>query len=1601
MALKRDDEDSGVDSGGWSAESAAAHPYREAAGAPRVTAPLAETADLESHVSMTRTEMSVERPLADVEMLQGGSTIKHYEILRPLGRGGMGTVFLARDTKLGRLVAVKVLLKHNNLNAQRFLAEARATARCKHENIVVIHEVDEIGGCPYMVLEHLEGRTLREWLDERARPELEPPAFDAEAPSERVSAGLAVELMLPVVRALACAHASGIVHRDLKPANIVLTDAGTIKVLDFGIAKRLDAGELSAIATPSEPIARGELTQPGTLLGTLPYMAPEQWRNEEVDARTDLWAVGILLFRLVAGSHPLAPIVSTLQLAQISERDVPMPSVLGRCPDLGPLAAVIDRCLKKPRAERYASADELLAALEALSPARRALALADDESPFAGLSAFQEADAGRFYGREREVAAALRRLRSQPLVAVTGPSGAGKSSFVRAGVIPALKRAHEHAEVFVVRPGRYPIAALAEVLAQLAAAEGEPPMSTGEVVEATGAGALPGASDTERVAAVLRVQPGLFGARLRERCRRRGGGARRVVLFVDQFEELYTLGAAPAERAAFVACLESAADDASSPLRVIVSLRSDFLDRSAEDRHFANELARGLILLPPMGPEGLGEALTRPVEAAGYRFETDDMARGMLEALAHTRSPLPLLQFTASKLWEARDRGRKLLTRESYEQIGGVAGALSAHADAVFAGLAPREQWLCRAILLRLVTPERTRAVVSLGELQTLSREGNALGQVIHRLADARLLLVEPSGGREGTTVELVHESLIERWPALRQWLDESEQDAQFLARLRATAQQWEASGEAEGLLWRDRPAEEARAWLGRHRGDQRAGAPAGLSGREERYLQAVVALAGRARRLRRAAAAGVFATLGAIALVVSLLALRAGREAERASREAERARAEATRADLEASIARNATRMAAARELQPVDPTAALALLRDVEPPGLPREWADQAFLALHGGVSNYVFTQPDVVRAAAFSPDGKQIVTASGDKLARVWNADGSGKPLVLRGHDDGLFSAAFSPDGRQIVTGARDKTARVWSADGAGTPLVLRGHEQGVFKAAWSPDGKRVATASLDKTARVFRADGQGEPLVLRGHDDGVYSIAWSPDGKRVATASKDKTVRLWNADGAGTPAVLRGHDDVVYSASFSPDGLFLVSSSGDRTARVWRVDDIVKSTGKAPPPVAVLRGHDNGVYSAAFSPDGKHVVTASWDKTLRVWNADGSGRPLELRGHSDLIYTVLYSPDGRHIVSASNDKTARIWDSEGSGKPLVLRGHGGEVYGVAFSPDGKRVASASNDKTARVWNADGSGDPIVFRGHEGDVNKVTFRPDGKQIVTASSDKTARVWNADGAGKPLVLRGHEGGVRTAAFSPDGGRIATASEDKTVRVWNADGAGNPLILRGHESGLTWASWSPDGRRIVTASLDNTARIWNADGSGEPVVLRGHENAVYSPAFSPDGRRVVTVSKDKTVRVWNADGSGEPLILRGHESQIYSAEFGPDGKHIVTASNDKTVRIWSADGSGAPLIIRGYEAPTTQATFSPDGYRVAVASSDKTVKIWADLVALRGPDDHKLWTATSYCLPAERRVELLHASDDVARADQQVCERRVHEARSAVAMKP
>ncbi|HEX6838563.1 MAG TPA: serine/threonine-protein kinase, partial [Polyangia bacterium] len=305
-----------------------------------------------------------------------GTRIGQYEVIRELGSGGMGTVYLARDLRLGRRVAIKFLQSESQDMTRRFILEARATASCSHENIVIIYEVGHYKGNPFMVLEYLHGS----------------PMSDVAKKDMKLPPARAVELMLPVVRALVCAHEKGLVHRDLKPDNVFVTESGSVKVLDFGIAKVVQGAKSEPSAPVSMPLDIGivesgsdEKTRANAVVGTVKYMSPEQWNiGVDVDHRTDIWSAGIMLFQMLAGRHPLPPDTPPVMIAALKQ---PMTKLRSVAPEIPiDLAEVVDRCLMKRKEERFPDAKALLHALEPFQPGVVARTLQGDTSPYAGLS---------------------------------------------------------------------------------------------------------------------------------------------------------------------------------------------------------------------------------------------------------------------------------------------------------------------------------------------------------------------------------------------------------------------------------------------------------------------------------------------------------------------------------------------------------------------------------------------------------------------------------------------------------------------------------------------------------------------------------------------------------------------------------------------------------------------------------------------------------------------------------------------------------------------------------------------------------------------------------------------------------------------------------------------------------------------------------------------------------------------------------------------------------------------------------------------------------------------------------------------------------------
>jgi WD40 repeat protein/serine/threonine protein kinase len=1228
-------------------------------------------------------------------------------------------------------------------------------------------------------------------------------------------------------------------------------------------------------------------------------------------------------------------------------------------------------------------------------------------SPFRGLNFFDFEDAPIFHGRTKAIGEVLEALDVQvraerPFVLVVGASGSGKSSLVRAGVLPLLTQPETIEGIglwrwSVTRPGAG--GSGGDCFDALAAALLEP-------------SALPVLRDPESPNAVrdlgseLREHSGSFAFRVRdaldhaarerkiqhsrdledrERNLRASGRSdeadlarqqretlelskARLVLVVDQLEELFTTGFSPEVQQNYILALVSLAR--SRRVFILATLRSDFYPSYQEFPDLIELTKPGgkCDLRPPTAYE-IRNMIRLPAEAAGLRFEEnpetgqrlDDALR---DAASVTPESLPLLEHVLSLLYdEQAKRGDDLLRWSDYHELGELKGGLAKHAEAVFGTLRPDEQNAFPLVMRYLVTLGQgekevpNRRTVPYRDFLTLEgtdaeKKGGAKGFV--DLFIKNRLLVADTDPQGEVTVSIVHEALLREWQRVADWLKQNREFLRMRDRLDASLRQWKLmERHGDYLLPPGLPLAEADKLV-----DEFGNS---LNREQHDYIAASIAEQTRKRRLRNRVRNVVtigFAFLAIAAGVFAWVAKRQKHEAERVTARLHEQLREASWGSFNQ----------AERQFQLGEWREGVALLSRAIKFNPENRVASERFfqeLIIHREKAlpscTTTFPHQDVVNDAVFSPDGARILTASRDNTARLWDAS-SGKLMASFAHQDGVTHAAFSPDGARILTASVDHSAKLWEAS-SGKLIASFAHQDRVSDAEFSADGRHILTASADNTAKLWEAS-SARLLASFAHEGAVESAVFSPDGLRILTASADGTAKLWDASsGALVASFARGNS--LYGARFSPDGTRILTASADNTAKLWvtasgnliisvahqgAVEDAVFS----PDGVRLLTAswdntaklwdaasgrlitsfaHQDGVIHAAFSPDGARVLTASWDHTAKLWDA-ASGRLIASFAHQDRVNDALFSPDGGRILTASADNVARLWDAT-VGNHIASFVHQDRINDAVFSPDGGRILTASWDNTAKLWDA-ASGKLIASFAHQDQVNDVVFSSNGGRILTASADGTAKLWDT-ASGKLIACLAHQDGVFRATLSPDGARVLTASRDKTAKLWDA-ASGKLIASFAHQDQVNDAVFSPNGGRILTASADNTAKLWDT-ASGQLIASLAHQDGVSRAAFSPDGVRMLTASRDRTAKLWDV-ASGKLIASFAHQDRVSDAVFSPDGSRILTASWDKTAKLW--DAASARLIASfAHQDRVNKAVFSPDGARILTASADKTAKLW------------------------------------------------------------
>lgn len=1297
----------------------------------------------------------------------------------------------------------------------------------------------------------------------------------------------ALRLLDQVGGALGHAHRRGVLHRDLKARNILLDEEGNAYLSDFGITS-LHNGDADVSSTDTAA--------------------------KQPTMRTDVYALGALTFQLLTG----LPSELTTGRLDLSEARPGTPAAL---------VEVVARATDTEPSRRYAKVDEYLREI------RRATgvdvvagsemveqASEPTRNPYKGLRAFVEQDAMDFHGRETLVDELVERVAAHNLITVVGPSGTGKSSVVRAGLLPALRsgrlRGSRNWLITDMFPGSFPFEELEAALSRVAVRA--PVGMLNELTQPNG---------------LLRVSKQILP-----------GDDSTLLIVIDQFEELFSTVRSEETRRRFLENLIAVANDERSRIRVVLTMRADFLDRPLAYADFAEALAGGLVTIGPPTRDGLAQAVAAPARAVGLDLEPGLVGR-IITDVEGQPGTLPLLQYALTEMFA--NRKTSTLTIEGYEQTGGVTAALGRRAEELYRGLNTTGQKAAREVFLRLVSVDEvgtvTRRRARQSELVSLAVDRAGVESVLSAFAGFRLLTFDRDPVTRGPTVEVAHEALLTEWARLGSWIEESRESLILARRVRESAQEWIESSDDPSYLLRGVRLEDVEAWASHSN--------VVLTNDETRYIKTSVAqrsaeLKSSRRRRRRT----LIALSGGLVLV-SVLALLAFLQRGVAQHEALQARVR---------------ELAAASEGQ-LDENPELALLIAAEAFDISTrggaEPNSEAVSAMARAIADWRLASRFPAGPALYpvaSPDGSLIAVSSKSALAdvNVFDAQGSLVGTILGPPDPAVAAenATFSPNGERIaVTYAAPindefrsvpdgiPDIRVFDLSTWSSVLDLD-TEHGWPFVSYSPDGELLAVA-FDSEVRILdSADGE-EISRFEG-----LSVVGGPK-----FLSQDEVLVPIESTGFAVISAAEGSVlDRIEVAELHPS---ITAMNELRTHIAYRAGKHIRVMEIATGDLVFDLTAPSAI-SVALDPDASRVAYSGFDPTIYVLAVASGEAELELAGTFENVQSLSFVGE-KSLLSYGEDTL--LWNVSPEGVPEL----GGiplhePQWGYQISPDEQLLTYQVSTN-----NGESLGDPVdglrlvhLVMGDEtvisqGEYNAVpaglrlvntdftmvgSFTQDGvstlrslpswdvlhefeacRSPLAISPDNTRVVLSGWGCGTrnapdsaysalfdletgkeifPLPYRS----LFSADFNPDGyfdgGTLLAATDLHSVGIWDtADGT----LLGSLEKddydefgALLVINFDPTGRYLIGGTTGGM--VWVADleriVAGDEMVdalvfnRQAHTGAAPMPAVSGDGV-VGTAGFDGTVRLWELD-SGRLILEFESEVGVPVVRFSPDGTELL-----------------------------------------------------------------------------------------------------------------
>jgi WD40 repeat protein/transcriptional regulator with XRE-family HTH domain len=1164
----------------------------------------------------------------------------------------------------------------------------------------------------------------------------------------------------------------------------------------------------------------------------------------------------------------------------------------------------------------------------------------DGRCPYKGLDVFEEEDAELFFGREKLVEDLVRRLEGSRTLFIIGPSGSGKSSLVRAGLLHALKQGgveNLNSERWLYEtmiPGRDPIGELARVISSMAGTT-----KAGEEVRAN-------ALEDESIFAQW------CEIALKE------GRDRRAVLFVDQFEEVFTQVSSEAERLTFLNLLTHAATAEGGRVIVLFAMRSDFVLNCATYPKLNALFNRQSIQIGAMQPEELVSAIAQPALRVGLRIDPDLVAQ-IVNDMQGEPGTLPLMQFALKDLFDAQQAkgGMIALTLNDYLQHGGIHKSLERHADGSFAKLNEGEQQLARSIFSGLIEIGRgtqdTRRTALFEELVPVDKNAEAVEAIIQKLADARLITTDEQAGRD--TVTISHEKLIDAWPWLKRLVDETRD---------AIALQNEIANDAKD--WNNHRRDASYLYGGGRLANLREKLAAGnlvLTGSTHEFVQASYA---RRRRDNVARIASISAILGLIIAGILLFTYvstensksRAEQSALAANTQqaiAGIAQANADEAQKQAQIARvgELSALASLKGGQDYDQALlfgieALKLAEQIDQNKERASDAMRGLLQSNTGLKRILRDINEEITSVAFSADAKILAVGTiGDLF--LWDVSNLDSPRQLpsingynaEGFSSSISNVAFNPVTPMMAFRDADGNIFFWDVSEpdriSQTGQLLSHSDFSDSDIAFNADGKMLASVSDTGSILVWDVTDPGSPKQLNTIPQGLpgqtSSLVWHPaqDILAVGGCAKDDNnscpeggTSLWNLEDPVHPILLVNFSQqpsITSSLAFTSDGTILAIGSDDATVSLWNTVTLSN-----PIRISTLSGHTSSVHSIALSSDAKTLASASIREVL-VWDISTPSVPVIIntfRGHTAAVSAIDLIPDGKTLASGGADNKLILWDTPTSTSHMQVSNIIG-VFLSAMSPDGNLLATVDLSSTLTLWNIS---DPkaLIQLGstHIQDITilmDMFFAPDGTLLVLVEctgqndnfecTESKISIREATPALAELVTKKMPVAISALAMSPTGKTFALASCNRfdcgegQIELFAFSRSKFDRITTINVSSFYPREliFSPNEKELV---INNGQEIlfWDITSVTNPKQLSSlsRDTFIYDMAIDSDGKKLV-LGEHQQISTWDISDPIHPEHLStrpGFSGYVTNLAFDKNGKILASANEkDKTIMLW------------------------------------------------------------------------------------------------------